>query len=166
MVASKSRNTKAFSLDKFDQKIINILQKDGRLANQDLAEKIGLSPAATLRRVRTLHEKQIINGYRANINLLKLGYGLIVYVDIDLNSENAKAMKEFENAVTRVDELLECFLMSGETDYRLKLVARDLHHYEQIHRTQLANLPNVNKIRSSFSIRTISQNSGLNFLEG
>lgn len=142
-------------IDKLDKKILMLLQENGRSSNQDIAEKVGLSPAASLRRIRALEDQQIIRAYHADINFPLLGYDLIVHVDIALDSESALAMQTFERAVTQVDEILECHLMSGETDYKIILLARDLHDYEHIHRQILAKLPHVDKIKSSFSIRTV-----------
>lgn len=156
-----NKSEKSIQLDRMDLKILELLQNDGRITNQELAEKINLSPTACLRRVKHLEEQKIISGYCAQINQHKLGYSLIVFVEISLSGESASIMEDFETAVNRVDEICECYLISGETDYKLKLIACDLYDYERIHRQVLANLPHVVKIKSSFSIRTIVQKSNI-----
>lgn len=142
-------------IDTMDRRILEQLQTDGRMTNQDIAARVGLSAAATMRRVRALEQSGLIQGYTVRLNPQALGVGTTVYVDIALNSESGKVLDEFEGAVMRVDEVLECHLMSGATDYKLKLAIRDLADYERIHRNVLAQLPHVAKISSSFSIRNV-----------
>ena len=142
-------------IDSVDRRILEQLQMDGRMTNQDIAARVGLSAAATMRRVRALEDSGLIQGYAVQLNPQALGVGTTVYVDIALNSESGKALDAFEHAVTQVDEVLECHLMSGATDYKLKLAIRDLADYERIHRNVLAQLPHVAKISSSFSIRNV-----------
>jgi Lrp/AsnC family leucine-responsive transcriptional regulator len=141
--------------DSVDIRILELLQQDGRMTNQDIAAVIGLSPAATLRRVRALEQNGLILGYTVLLNAQAIGLGMTVYVDIALNSESSKVLDDFENAVVLMDEVLECHLMSGATDYQLKLAIRDLADYERVHRNVLSKLPHVAKISSSFSIRNV-----------
>ena len=144
-------------IDKFDSEILRLLQLEGRMSKLDLSERIGLSPAATLRRVRQLEERRLIRGYAAVLDAHAMERAMTVYVDIALDSERASALDAFERAVALAPEVLECHLMSGDTDYKLKLAVKDLADYERVHRRVLASLPHVAKIRSSFSIRSVVQ---------
>lgn len=148
-------------IDKIDEKILSHLEMHGRISNLDLAQAIGLSPAACLRRVRALEESGVITGYTVLLQALALGYGLTVWVEIGLASESAKALDDFERMVVTVPEVQECHLMSGDSDYLLKLLVRDLNDYERLHRRVLANLPHVAKVKSGFSIRQVCQRQGL-----
>jgi Lrp/AsnC family leucine-responsive transcriptional regulator len=147
-------------INRIDKQILDCLQADGRMSNVDLAQKVGLSPAACLRRVRQLEEGGVIRGYTVLLDAKTMGTSLIVYAEIALQSESAKVLEEFERAIQAVPEVRECHLMSGESDYLLKLALRDLEDYERVHRRVLANLPHVAKIKSSFSLRTVVQRWG------
>lgn len=142
-------------INKIDKHILALLQADGRISNVELANKIGLSAAACLRRVRQLEESGVIRGYSAILDTKVMGKALTVYAEIALQSESAKVLDEFERAIAAVPEVQECHLMSGESDYLLKLALRDLEDYERVHRRALANLPHVAKIKSSFSLRAV-----------
>lgn len=148
-------------LDKIDQKILNVLQKDGRISNADLAENVGLSASACLRRVRTLETEGIIEKYVALLNPRKLGKSMNVFVEISLGSQSEEALSTFEKAVARSDEIIECHLMGGDADYILRVMADDPVDYERIHRDHLTRLPGVVRMRSSFAIRSTKQGSAI-----
>lgn len=143
------------AMDAIDAAILRILQQNGRIANAELAEKIGLSASACSRRVDILEKTGVISGYHARLSHKALDYRIMVIVHISLSGQFAKALTEFEAAVKLCPNVLVCYLMSGEYDYILRVAAKDLEDYERIHRDWLSALPHVVKINSSFSLREI-----------
>jgi Lrp/AsnC family leucine-responsive transcriptional regulator len=143
------------AMDIIDAAILRILQQNGRIANAELAEKIGLSASACSRRVDILEKTGVISGYHARLSHKALDYRIMVIVHISLSGQFAKTLTEFEAAVKLCPNVLVCYLMSGEYDYILRVAAKDLEDYERIHRDWLSALPHVVKINSSFSLREI-----------
>lgn len=143
------------AMDTIDAAILRILQQNGRIANAELAEKIGLSASACSRRVDILEKSGVISGYHARLSHKALDYRIMVIVHISLSGQFAKTLTEFEAAVKLCPNVLVCYLMSGEYDYILRVAAKDLEDYERIHRDWLSALPHVVKINSSFSLREI-----------
>lgn len=141
--------------DKTDIAILEILQKEGRISNAALSERVGLSQSACSRRLDILEKSGVIRGYHARISHKALDYRMMAIVHISLSGQFAKTLTEFENAVRRCPNVLVCYLVSGEYDYILRVAARDLEDYERIHRDWLSALPHVVKINSSFSLREI-----------
>lgn len=148
-------------LDRIDQKILDVLQNDGRIANAELAEKVGLSPSACLRRLRGLEESGVIDKYVALLNQRKLGRRMDIFVEISLVGQSNELLQNFEEAVARSAEIMECYLMAGEADYWLRLTAADPADFERIHREHLAKLPGVLRMKSSFAIRPIVRKTAL-----
>lgn len=142
-------------LDRLDCRILDILQADGRIANADLADKVGLSPSACLRRMRSLEDAGIIDKYVALLDQQRLGRRMDVFVEIALVGQSNEVLESFERAVARSNEIMECFLMAGDADYLLRVTAADPTDFERIHREELARLPGVLRMKSSFSIRSI-----------
>ncbi|WP_417677290.1 Lrp/AsnC family transcriptional regulator [Roseibium sp.] len=142
-------------LDRLDRRILEELQRDGRIANADLAEKVGLSPSTCLRRVRALEEVGIIDKYVALLDQRKLGRRMDVFVEIALTGQSNEVLENFEKAVARSGEIMECYLMAGDADYMLRVTAADPTDFERIHREELARLPGVLRMKSSFAIRPI-----------
>ena len=142
-------------LDVTDRRILQVLQKEGRIANADLADKVGLSPSACLRRMRALEESGIIAGYVALLDQTKLGRRMDVFVEISLVGQSNEILEAFEKAVVRASEVMDCFLMAGDADYMLRVTAADPLDFERIHREQLARLPGVLRMKTSFAIRPI-----------
>lgn len=142
-------------LDRIDRRIVAILQAGARITNAALAEQVALSESACLRRVRTLEECGLITGYGARIDQAKAGCPVSVFVHITLKRQEGDDLESFEKAVHRVPEVMECFLMSGEHDYMLRLVVSDLADFERVHRQHLTRLPGVARIQSSFALRTV-----------
>tara|TARA_R110002020_G_scaffold34066_8_gene103450 strand:+ start:5039 stop:5503 length:465 start_codon:yes stop_codon:yes gene_type:complete len=142
-------------LDSLDIAILQELQKEGRLSNSALAERIGLSASACSRRLDMLEKTGVIKGYHARVSHKALDYRMIAIVHISLSGQFAKTLAEFESAVKLCPNVLVCYLMSGEYDYVLRIAARDLEDYERIHRDWLSALPHVVKINSSFALREI-----------
>lgn len=143
------------AMDAIDAAILRILQQNGRIANAELAEKVGLSASACSRRVDILEKTGVISGYHARLSHKALDYRIMVIVHISLSGQFAKTLTEFEAAVKLCPNVLVCYLMSGEYDYILRVAAKDLEDYERIHRDWLSALPHVVKINSSFSLREI-----------
>ena len=148
-------------LDRTDRQILALLQQDGRLTNAALAEGVHLSASACLRRVQRLEREGIIAGYEAVLDPAKLGHGTRVFVEVSLNSQREDALEAFEQAVRDCAPIRECHLMSGGSDYLLRLAVADMHEYERIHKLHLSRLPHVARIRSSFALRVVCQRRGL-----
>ncbi|MEN0001302.1 MAG: Lrp/AsnC family transcriptional regulator [Pseudomonadota bacterium] len=143
-------------IDRIDRAILTELQKDGRITNAALAEKVGVSASACSRRLDALEQAGAIRGYHARLSNRALGHSLTAIVHISLSGQFQKTLDEFETAVKRIPNVLVCYLVSGEYDYILRLAAIDLADYERIHRQWLSALPHVSKIVTSFSMREVT----------
>ena len=143
-------------LDRYDQHILEILQADGRINNQDLADRIGLSPSPCLRRVRVLEESGLIVGYRAVLDAKKLGLTLTALVHISMDKHTPERFANFESEVTVLPEVLECLLITGQdADYQLKVVVRDMDHYQSLLLNRLTRIEGVTGVHSSFVLRRV-----------
>ena len=127
------------------------------MSQVELAERIPLSATAIARRIRALEEKGVIEGYQARINRQALGLSMTVIVQIGLKSQNEDLLKSFEEAVASAPSVVSCHLMSGEDDYLVTVMARDLADFERIHKEQLSRLPGVVRLKSSFALRDVDQ---------
>ncbi|MGI9390541.1 MAG: Lrp/AsnC family transcriptional regulator [Boseongicola sp.] len=148
-------------LDATDTRILNVLQKRGRISNADLAEAINLSASACHRRVQRLEEAGIIRDYVALLDPRKLGRPTVVFVEITLSGQADEVLDAFERGVKLIPDVLECHLMAGTADYLLKVVAEDTEDFARIHRRYLARLPGVAQMHSSFALRTVRQTTAL-----
>ena len=148
-------------LDPTDRRILDILQKQGRISNADLSERVHLSPSACHRRVQRLEEEGFIAGYVALLDPRRMGHVTTVFVEITLTAQADELLTAFEAAVARVPEVLECHLMAGSADYLLKVVAADTEDFARIHRQFLARLPGVRQMQSSFALRTVVKTTAL-----
>ena len=148
-------------LDRVDQHILTELQRDGRLSNRDLAEKVHLSESACLRRVRALDEAGVIDRYAAVVNQARVGLPGNVFVSITLNRQEQGDLAAFEAAVQRVPEVMECYLMTGQHDYLLRVVVSDPADFERLHSQHLTRLPGVARVQSSFALRTVRKTEEL-----
>ncbi|MFZ2218702.1 MAG: Lrp/AsnC family transcriptional regulator [Rhodoferax sp.] len=143
-------------LDRYDQHILDVLQEDGRINNQDLADRIGLSPSPCLRRVRALEESGLIEGYRALVNAKKLGLSLMALIHISMDKHTPERFANFESEVTVLPEVLECLLITGQdADYQLKVVVRDMDHYQSLLLNRLTRIEGVTGVHSSFVLRRV-----------
>ena len=147
---------KETELDAIDRAILGALLEDGRLSQVELAERIPLSATAIARRIRALEEEGVIQGYQARINRQALGLAMTVIVQIGLKSQNEDLLKAFEEAIARAPSVVSCHLMSGEDDYLVTVMARDLADFERIHKEQLSRLPGVARLKSSFALRDVT----------
>ena len=148
-------------LDRFDHTILSVLQSDGRISNVDLADRAKLSESACLRRVRALEASGLIKGYVAQVDQAKAGLPVNVFVNITLVHQDLTELKAFEEAVQEIPEVMECYLMSGEHDYVLRVVVADVNDYERIHQRYLTRLPGVARVNSSFALRTVRKTNHL-----
>lgn len=143
-------------LDPIDRTILELLQQDSRQTNQALAERVGLSASACHRRVRRLEADGIILRYTAQLDEARLGRGQTVFAEITLHSQDRETLRRFERAVLACPEVTACHLMSGNTDYLVRVAASGVDDYERIHRDHLSTLPGVHRVRSYFALRTIT----------
>lgn len=148
-------------LDSIDRRILQVLQKTGRMSNADLSEVTNLSPSACHRRVQRLEKEGFIRDYVALLNARKVGLPTTVFVEITLSAQADEVLDAFERAVALVPDVLECHLMAGSADYLLKVVANDTEDFARIHRRYLARLPGVAQMQSSFSLRTVRNTTAL-----
>lgn len=148
-------------MDEIDKKILKELQSNARLSNQELADRIALSPSPCLRRVRALENKGIIRGYHASVDQEECGLPINVFVLVKLEKPTEDNMRDFEQHIEAMDEVLECFLMTGNHDYLLHVVSESLKTYEQFIRRQLTPLPNIASIESSFAFGQVKRKTKL-----
>ncbi|MBY0330646.1 MAG: Lrp/AsnC family transcriptional regulator [Acetobacteraceae bacterium] len=142
--------------DDLDRAMIRLLRQDGRTSNAALAAAVGLSPSACLRRLRLLERNGTIRGYTVVLDEPEQpGAGVTVIVQITLERQTDEHLKRFEAAVRRCPEVRECYLMTGMSDYLLRVEARDAADYERLHKDGLSRMPGVARIQSSFAIRTV-----------
>ena len=148
-------------LDKIDRKILDNLQKNGRMSNVDLAKEAGISAPPCLRRVRALEEAGLIKSYHARVDNKALGYGVTVFAKVKLENHADTELKAFEDACMNWDCVRECWMLTGDTDFLLKIVARDWDDYQQFLTNQLTALQNVSGVKSSLSIRASKEDTGV-----
>ena len=134
------------SLDRYNNHILQELQSDGRMSNIELADRIGLSPSACLRRVQELEKSGIIKGYRAEIDREKLGIGFIAYISVGLSDHTLPAQESFEAAMRAAPEVRECHNTTGIIEYLLRVELADISAYKRFHVEVLGGLPQVNSI--------------------
>lgn len=137
-------------MDEKDKQIIRALQRDGRMTNQELALNVNLSPSPCLRRLKLLEQGGIIKGYTADIDAEAYGLPVTVFVRVSLDSHTEATVKQFEIDIARVDQVLECFVMTGMSDYLLRVVVADLPDYESFVRQKLHPIGGIASIDSSF----------------
>jgi Lrp/AsnC family leucine-responsive transcriptional regulator len=148
-------------LDRYDWAILEALQQDGRISNVQLASRVNLSESACLRRVRVLEDEGYIDRYVALVNQSRVGLGGNVLVHIGLHREEQSELAAFEAAVRNIPEVMECYLMTGEFDYLLRVVVADMADFERLHKEALTRLPGVARVNSSVAIRTVQKKTGL-----
>lgn len=148
--------------DRYDQRILELLQQDGRLSNLELAEKIGLSPSPCLRRVRQLEEQGVITGYRAHLDAQKLGLSLMALVYISMDRHTPERFAHFDARIRALPEVLECLLITGQdADYQLKVAVRDMEAYQQLLLNKIARIEGVSGVHTSFVLRRVVDKTAL-----
>jgi Lrp/AsnC family leucine-responsive transcriptional regulator len=148
-------------LDAIDCRIVAELQGDARIANVDLAERVGLSPSPCLRRVKRLERDGYIEAYRAALRRDRIGLGLSVFVGVKIDGHANESALKFEKAVMAMPEVIACHLVTGETDYFLEVVVPDLEHYQRFLIGKLLNLRIVREVRSNIAIQTLKAGAAL-----
>ena len=148
-------------VDQIDRRILNVLQRSGRISNADLADEVNLSASACHRRVQRLEKDGFIKNYVALLDPRKLDVPTTVFVETTLSAQADEVLENFEKAVARIPDVLECHLMAGTADYILKVVAENTEDFARIHRQYLTRLPGVAQMQSSFALRTVFKTTAL-----
>ncbi|MBD3754659.1 MAG: Lrp/AsnC family transcriptional regulator [Gammaproteobacteria bacterium] len=150
------------NLDHYDKAILNALQENGRLTNQEIADQIGLSPSACLRRFKALEESGVIVGYRALLDAKKLGLDLMALIHISMDKHTQERFNQFEKAVRDLPNVLECLLLTGQTaDYQLKVVVKDLETYQDLLLNHVTQIEGVSGVHTSFVLRKVIDKSAV-----
>ena len=148
-------------MDATDRRILEIIQKDGRITNAELAFRVNLSASACHCRLQRLEQIGVVRGYAAILDRRKLALPTTVFVEITLSGQATELLEAFERAVRLIPDVLECHLMAGTADYLLKLAVADTDDFARIHREHLARLPGVAQMHSSFALRTVAETTAL-----
>ena len=148
-------------LDDRDRAILRELQRDGRLTNAELAERLHLSASACLRRVKILEEEGFIAGYAMLVDPARIELPSVAFVMITLDQQGRAALDAFERVVTRHSEILECYLLAGTADYMVRVAFRDAAHFERLHSEVLTQLPGVTRVQSIMTLRTVKKTTTL-----
>lgn len=148
--------------DRYDRQMLEVLQHDGRISNQDLADRISLSPSSCLRRMRALEESGLITGYRALLDARKLGLSLMALIHISMDRHTPDRFEQFEAEISGMAEVLECLLITGQdADYQLKVIVADMDEYQELLLTRITRIPGVTGVHSSFVLRRIIDRTAL-----
>ncbi len=151
-------------MDNYDLNILRILQQEGRISNQELAERIGLSASPCLRRLHTLEESGFITGYRAMVDAKKLGLSLMALIHISMDKHTPERFDNFETKVAAIPEILECLLITGQdADYQLKVVVADMDSYQELLLNRITRISGVTGVHSSFVLRRVVDKTALPF---
>ena len=148
-------------LDRIDRRILELLQKDARISNQDLAERVSLTPAPVLRRVRALEEAGLIRGYVALLDPAKLGLGLFAYVTVKLDKKGRMPIEQFRRAVQGWPEVIACHSTTGDMDYLLQVYVKDLEHFNRFIMNTVLKQGGVVDIKSSFALERVKDTTAL-----
>ena len=148
-------------LDRIDRHILRDLQDDGRITNVELAKRAGISAPPCLRRVRALEDAGYIRGYHADVDPELLGFGVMVFAHVGLNSQAESDLVAFESLVASWPDVRECHMLAGETDFLLKIVAQDWDSYNRFLTSQLTAAPNVSHVKSALALRLSKQGFGV-----
>ena len=148
-------------LDSIDRRILRDLQQDGRVTNVELAERAGISAPPCLRRVRALEREGYIQGYHAELNPEKLGFTVIIFAFVGLSSQAENDLVAFEEMIESWDEVRECHMLSGETDFLLKIVSKDWDTFQKFLTTKLTPAPNVSNVKTALAFRTKKYSPGV-----
>ena len=149
------------NLDATDLRILRALQDDGSLSNVQLAQRVHLSPSPCLARVKALQAAGVIERYVALVSAASLGLGLNVFISISLTNQSKQALAEFERRIAEHDEVMECYLMTGDSDYLIRVAVADMTALEKFILEQLTPIPGIEKIRSSFALKQVRYKTAL-----
>ena len=142
-------------LDAGDLRILSVLQTEGRLTNQDLAEKVGMSNSPCWRRVKRLEESGVIKGYQAVLDRRSIGLGVLAFIRVGIDSHSEAEAKRFEKDVLKLDEVVACYSIAGDADFLLQVVARDLDAYAEFAMTVVRRLPRIKEMQTTFVLKEI-----------
>ena len=149
-------------LDRYDRRILEVLQEEGRISNQELAERIGLSPSPCLRRVKALEEGGVLTAYRALVDSRKLGLTLMALIYISMDRHTPDRFANFDAKVSELPEVLECLLITGQqADYQLKVVVHDMDHYQDLLLKKVTRIAGVTGVHTSFVLRRVVDRTAL-----
>ena len=148
-------------LDRIDYGILHYLQNDGRIANTDLADKVSLSPSPCLRRVKALENSGVIKRYVALVDSNAVGLGISAFVSVSLDTQEKPALEIFQDRIKTYPEVMECYLMTGTSDYLLRVVLPDLESYERFLMDKLTKISVIANIQTSFALKPIVQRTEL-----
>lgn len=149
-------------LDRYDRAMLEVLQQDGRISNQDLADRISLSPSSCLRRLRALEEAGLVLGYRALLDARKLGLTLMALLHISMDRHTPERFAHFEKEVAAIPQVLECLLITGQAaDYQLKVVVADMDAYQELLLNRITRITGVSGVHSSFVLRRVVDRTAL-----
>ncbi|MEO0413083.1 MAG: Lrp/AsnC family transcriptional regulator [Pseudomonadota bacterium] len=148
-------------LDTIDVAILNALQDDGRMTNVELAKSVGITAPPCLRRVRALEKAGYVTGYHADVSAEKLGYAIVVFALVGLHSQAESDLEAFEELAARWPLVRECYMLNGEIDFILKVVAKDLAQFQKFLTSELTPAPNVASVKTSLSIRNAKHLPGV-----
>jgi Lrp/AsnC family leucine-responsive transcriptional regulator len=149
------------ALDETDVRILKEIQEDARISNVDLAERIGLSPSPCLRRLKRLEEEKIVRGYMTLVDQNAVGLPVSVFVSVALKEQSEVALEQFEARIRTLPQVMECYLMTGTSDYLLRVVTADLAAYERFLKDHLTRVPSIASIQSSFALKQVSFRTAL-----
>jgi len=150
-------------LDKTDLKILHILQENSKITNLDLSKKIGLSPAPTLERVKKMENTEIIQSYHAKVNQQAIGLNVKTFVQVSLAWQKDNALNNFMAKVQEIDEIVECYIITGEADFLMKIVCKDIPTYEQLLFKTLSQIEEIERLKTLMTLSTIKDSSVLPF---
>ncbi len=150
-------------LDKIDLKILKILQENSKITNLDLSKKIGLSPAPTLERVKKLEQSDIIQSYHANVNPNTMGLNVKTFVLVSLAWKKENALNNFLDKIMKIDEIAECYIITGEADFLIKIVCKDIPSYEQLLFKTLSQIEEIERLKTLMTLSTVKDSKILPF---
>lgn len=149
-------------IDRYDRQILAVLQKEGRISNQDLADRIGLSPSPCLRRVKALEESGLITGYRAHVDAKALGLSLHALIQISMDQHTPERFKHFDAQIADIPEVMECLLITGQAaDYQLRVVIKDMDAFQELLLNRITRIKGVTGVQSSFILRRVVDKTAL-----
>jgi DNA-binding Lrp family transcriptional regulator len=146
-------------LDKIDLKILKILQDSSKITNLDLSKKIGLSPAPTLERVKKLEQTEIIESYHAKVNPQSIGLNVKTFVLVSLAWQKDKALENFQEKIKQIDEIVECYIITGEADFLIKIVCKDIPTYEQLLFKTLSQIEEIERLKTLMTLSTVKDSA-------
>lgn len=151
-------------LDKIDLKILRILQENSKITNLDLSKKIGLSPAPTLERVKKLEQSDIIESYHAKVNPQQMGLNVRTFVLVNLQWKKENALASFLEKIQKIEEIVECFIITGEADFLMKIICKDIPSYEQLLFKTLSQIEEIERLKTLMTLSTVKDSRILPYI--